>query len=138
MNRRESFAVFAAAALTLFSSAASAQVSEDRLQELIREAQKATQPSLAFTSKAPEGPTMPITVDDAVKFALERNLDLAVARLTPELQDIAVVAAAKLLAAREGREVVLIDADLTGTSLVDGLRLRAPSVAAASLAQCFS
>jgi outer membrane protein len=92
MNRSQSFAVLVAA-LTLFSASASAQVSEDRLQELIREAQKATQPSLTFNPKSPEGPAIPLTVDDAVKFALERNLDLAVQRLTPELQDIAVVAA---------------------------------------------
>lgn len=38
------------------------------------------------------------------------------------------VVCAKLLAA-QGRRCVLIDADLTGTSLADGLRLRAPKVA---------
>jgi outer membrane protein len=95
MNRRHSPAlVIAVAAAATFSAAsASAQVSEDRLHELIREAQKVSQPTFAFTPKPPEGPTVPITIDDAVKFALERNLDLAVLRLTPELQDIAVATA---------------------------------------------
>lgn len=37
-------------------------------------------------------------------------------------------ATAKLLARRPDRRVVLIDADMTGTSLADGLRLRAPNV----------
>jgi len=37
-------------------------------------------------------------------------------------------ATAKLLAQRSDRKVVLIDADMTGTSLADGLRLRAPRV----------
>jgi hypothetical protein len=37
-------------------------------------------------------------------------------------------ATAKLLARRPDRKVVLIDADMTGTSLADGLRLRAPNV----------
>ena len=30
-----------------------------------------------------------LTLDDAVKFALERNLDIAVQRLNPEINDIA-------------------------------------------------
>ena len=34
-------------------------------------------------------PVVPITLDDAVKFALERNLDIAVQRLNPEINDIA-------------------------------------------------
>ncbi len=37
-------------------------------------------------------------------------------------------ATAKLLARRHDRKVVLVDADMTGTSLADGLRLRAPKV----------
>ena len=116
MNRSESFAVFAAVALTLCSSAASAQVSEDRLQELIREAQKATQPSLAFTPRTPDGPTIPISVDDAVKFALERNLDLAVARLTPELQDIAVVAAGTVYSPQLTSQILRSSTTTTPTS----------------------
>ena len=34
-----------------------------------------------------------MTLDDAVRFALERNLDIAVQRLNPQLQDIAVATA---------------------------------------------
>ncbi len=40
-----------------------------------------------------EGPTLALTLDDAVKFALERNLDIVVQRLNPQLQDIAMASA---------------------------------------------
>ena len=33
---------------------------------------------------------MTLTLDEAVKFALDRNLDIAVQRLNPEINDIAV------------------------------------------------
>ena len=39
------------------------------------------------------GPTVALTLDDAVRFALERNLDIAVQRLNPQLQDIAIATA---------------------------------------------
>ena len=44
-----------------------------------------------------EGPAVQLTLDDAVKFALERNLDIAVQRLNPQLQDIAVASARTVL-----------------------------------------
>jgi outer membrane protein len=74
---------------------AGAQISEDRIQELIREAAKATlQTSTPQNVQVPgEGPTVALTLDDAVRFALERNLDIAVQRLNPQLQDIAVASA---------------------------------------------
>ena len=40
-----------------------------------------------------EGPTLALTLDDAVKLALERNLDIVVQRLNPQLQDIAMASA---------------------------------------------
>ena len=42
---------------------------------------------------AEEGPSIQLTLDDAVKFALDRNLDIKVQRLNPELQDIAMASA---------------------------------------------
>src|SRR5262245_39958228 len=83
------------AALTLAASGASAQtISDARIKELVRQAterlgaQGATQ-----TPAAPQGisttrPTVPLTLDDAVKAALDHNLDIAVQRLNPEIQDI--------------------------------------------------
>jgi outer membrane protein TolC len=85
--------VAAAFCLPAAASAQTQGISEERLQELIREAQKATQPTFEFTPKAPEGPTIPLTLQQAIEIGLERNLDLAVQRLTPQLQDIAIAAA---------------------------------------------
>src|ERR1700716_2742662 len=36
-----------------------------------------------------EGPKVPLTLDDAVKLALDRNLDIAVQRLNPQISDLA-------------------------------------------------
>lgn len=41
----------------------------------------------------PQEQTVALTLDDAVRFALERNLDIAVQRRNPELQDIQILAA---------------------------------------------
>jgi outer membrane protein TolC len=73
------------------------QVSEARIQELIKEAAQVTREApagLSTLQAAPgEGPVVALTLDDAVKLALERNLDIAVQRLNPQLQDIAVASA---------------------------------------------
>src|SRR5829696_7377176 len=39
---------------------------------------------------APTGPVRPLSVDEAVKLALEQNLGIQVERLNPELQEIAI------------------------------------------------
>ena len=74
---------------------ASAQITEERIKELVREATKAAEQGTAPSAvQVPgEGPTVGLTLDDAVRFALERNLDIAVQRLNPQLQDIAVASA---------------------------------------------
>jgi outer membrane protein TolC len=72
------------------------QVSEERIRELIKEAAQVTReaPATLTTLQVPgEGPVVALTLDDAVKLALERNLDIAVQRLNPQLQDIAVASA---------------------------------------------
>ena len=71
------------------------QISEARIRELIAQAaervahgnvdvQQTNQPSGATK------PTVRLTLDEAVKFALDRNLDIAVQRLNPEINDLAV------------------------------------------------
>jgi outer membrane protein TolC len=83
--------------LSLGAAQAMAQISETRLQELIKEAADAVkQPPSIGVSTIPvpgEGPVVQLTLDDAVAFALERNLDIAVQRLNPQLQDIAISSA---------------------------------------------
>ena len=77
-----------------FATSARAQVSETRIRELIKQAQdpasRLQAPSLPSAGgTADNRPVVALTLDDAVKFALDRNLDIAVQRLNPEINDIA-------------------------------------------------
>jgi outer membrane protein len=70
------------------------QVSEARIRELIKQAQDPASRLQAPAMPSPGGtadnrPVVALTLDDAVKFALDRNLDIAVQRLNPEINDIA-------------------------------------------------
>jgi outer membrane protein len=49
--------------------------------------------SSSASPAADEGSPLPVTLDDAVRRALERNPDIVVQRLNPQLQDIAVASA---------------------------------------------
>jgi outer membrane protein len=68
------------------------QISDTRIRELIKEAVHQTartpggdvQPPAAGESR----PVVHLTLDDAVKFALDRNLDISVQRLNPQINDI--------------------------------------------------
>jgi len=42
---------------------------------------------------APAGPVRPLTVDDAVRLALEQNLDLQVERVNPRISDLSIALA---------------------------------------------
>ena len=76
---------------------AHAQLSEARIQELIRQAADSASgvsapDRQAAQTRAP-GQTRPVvrlTLEEAVTFALDRNLDIAVQRLNPEINDIAI------------------------------------------------
>ncbi len=81
----------------LVTPARAQQVSEARIRELITQAaDRAATGNLATdrqpptTSAAGQRPIVRLTLDDAVKFALDRNLDIAVQRLNPEINDLAV------------------------------------------------
>src|SRR3954468_23333152 len=81
-------------ALSGLAAPARAQVSEARIRELIKQAadpnSRLQAPATAQPGTAMDNrPVVSITLDDAVKFALERNLDIAVQRLNPEINDIA-------------------------------------------------
>jgi outer membrane protein TolC len=75
-------------------ASAQAQLSEARIQELIKQAaiNVATAQPTQTQSQAPgqARPVVQLTLEDAVKFALDRNLDIAVQRLNPQINDIAV------------------------------------------------
>jgi outer membrane protein TolC len=96
----------AAAVLMLpaVDAAAQQRTSEVRIQELIRDAAKiaasgqTATPTTAQqggqTTAAQAGPHVALTLEDAVKLALDRNLDIAVQRLNPEISDLAVASTA--------------------------------------------
>jgi outer membrane protein len=101
MTRNGTISTFmtAAALLALSGVATSAragQISEARIRELIKQAAEragtgdpSTQQPVS-TAAGQERPLVRLTLDEAVTFALERNLDIAVQRLNPEINDIAV------------------------------------------------
>ena len=85
----------------LTAPASAQQPSEAHIQELIRvgrrahrqrprrhpgpDARRARRPAAADTR-----PVVRLSLDDAVKLALDRNLDIAVQRLNPQINDIAI------------------------------------------------
>ena len=90
------------AAITLSSGTAAAQqrTSESRIQELISEAARIAASGQTATPTSAQrggqtrsplaGPRVALTLDEAVKLALDRNLDIAVSRLNPEISDLAI------------------------------------------------
>ena len=95
MTRNGSILMLTAAlALSGLATPARAQVSDARIRELITQAAdpagRLRTPATAQPGSTPDNrPVVAITLEDAVKFALERNLDIAVQRLNPEINDIA-------------------------------------------------
>src|SRR5262245_23318909 len=96
-------ATVAALALSNIPAAAQQRASEAHVQELIREAARiavSSQTSTPTTAQqggqttAPAGGSkVALTIEDAVRLALERNLDISVQRLNPEISDLAVASA---------------------------------------------
>jgi outer membrane protein len=98
MTRNGSIWIFTAALAfaALPTPAWAQQVSDARLRELMAEAAKRVASGdldVQQTTRAPgeTTPTLRLTLEDAVKFALDRNLDIAVQRLNPQINDIAVL-----------------------------------------------
>src|SRR5262245_15346095 len=84
----------------MVSTASAQQVTDEHVQELIRlAAQRAGAPvqSGAPAAQRPDGAspsTLPLTLDDAIRLALDRNLDIAVQRLNPQTFDYSLAALA--------------------------------------------
>ena len=68
------------------------QISEARIKELVRQATErvasAATPQTPTTAPQTGTRIIPLTLDEAVKAALDHNLDIAVQRLNPEINDI--------------------------------------------------
>ncbi|MDE2905794.1 MAG: hypothetical protein OXQ28_06885, partial [Acidobacteriota bacterium] len=78
-------AAVALAALTKLAPVAGAQPTPDgRVDDLIAQARS----RLAAVQTPGAGPRIDLTLDEAVARALERNLDLAVQRLNPQVFDL--------------------------------------------------
>jgi outer membrane protein len=94
MTRSQSISILAALLVFGMSGRASAQsITDARIRELINEAREQAgrgpteaQPPAA----APSRDVVQLTLEDAVKFALDRNLDISVQRLNPQINDIAI------------------------------------------------
>src|SRR5262245_6653931 len=98
MKRNRTIEMLTAVALLagLAGAPVFAQVSDARLKELMEAAQaQQAQGPFTFSATVPTGagPVVPLTIEDAVRFALDRNLDIAVQRMNPEIRDIAVASA---------------------------------------------
>ncbi len=97
MKWNRSIGIAAALAFAATTAAYAQAPSEARIQELIRQAaarlaQSGTPTTQTPASAAPRSnrTNVALTLDDAVKLALDRNLDIAVQRLNPQIQDEAV------------------------------------------------
>jgi outer membrane protein TolC len=85
-------------ALTLSGGVArlAAQTTDAHVKELIRAAaarlgaEQAAAPNPSQPAGQASGAVVRMTLDDAVKLALDRNLDIAVQRLNPQINDIAI------------------------------------------------
>ncbi|MBZ5556804.1 MAG: TolC family protein [Acidobacteriia bacterium] len=82
---------------SLATTARAQQLSEARIRELIKQAAERTAIGVAVDPQQPAAatpganrPVVRMTLDDAVKLTLDRNLDIAVQRLSPEINDISV------------------------------------------------
>jgi len=98
MARRQMM-VMTALAISASVVPARAQVSEARLHELMQQAAiqiAAGQTATPAPRTAAQGDTRPVvrlSIEDAVKLALERNLDIAVQQLNPQINDISIASA---------------------------------------------
>jgi outer membrane protein len=104
MRRKRSIwilTMFSLAGVTAPASAKQQPASETHIRELIRVAAERVAngqlgaPAAGQSVQTPSasGDTRPVirlSLDDAVKFALERNLDIAVQRLSPQINDISI------------------------------------------------
>ncbi len=97
MTRYVFFSTILCAGLATAVPAHAQHVTDAHVQELIRAAAERVGAQTGVPSGSPAAggaadarPTVPLTLDDAVKLALERNLDIAVQRLNPSTFDYSI------------------------------------------------
>jgi outer membrane protein TolC len=99
-SKRLAFVTMCATVLSVAASSASAQnITEQRIQDLIREAAAragvapttiATPPAVQAAAGPGDRPVVALSLDDAIKLALDRNLDISVQRLNPQTFDFSL------------------------------------------------
>ena len=100
-------------ALVLGAAPAFAQHRQDRaandpdpatVRALVQQALQQVQPvPSSATPFVTAGPRVNLTIDDAVKMAMEHNIDIGVARITPHLTDFTIAGLEALLAVVQRR-----------------------------------
>ena len=112
------------------------QLSEARIQDLIRVAaervasgQAGAPAAQAPAPDAPARPVVRISLDDAVKFALDRNLDIAVQRLNPQINDIAISSARAVYIPTLGSVLSTASTTTASTTTISGGAVGSPVVA---------
>jgi len=95
--KRSQIAIAVVLSAVVGARSASAQISEARIQELIRAAAAGAiggQAAGAVGQQTPapgaQRPTVALSLDDVIKLVLERNLDIAVQRLNPQTFDFSL------------------------------------------------
>src|SRR5262245_30879051 len=90
-------ALTATVTMAAAGGAAAQPLSEERIKELVRQAAQQVAANQTMPRQDPSAPVAPtgstvvrLTLDEAVTLALDRNLDIAVQRLNPQINDIAV------------------------------------------------
>jgi len=95
-NRTTVLSAMAIMAVLYAAPARGQQTVERQIQQLIKEAaarvaaDQGTAQQTGGTPTPASGPTVRLTLDDAVRAALDHNLNISVQRLNPEIQDISL------------------------------------------------
>ena len=118
MTRQYSIALALALASGVAGNAGAQQITDAHIRELIKEAARQTAAGAQTTDAAQPAvgeprPVVRLTLDDAVKFALDRNLDISVQRLNPQINDIAIASVRALY--RPALTSVVSQASVQGT-----------------------
>jgi hypothetical protein len=97
VSKTASFWIAAVMAAAIAAPASAQQPSDAHVKDLVQQALAQTQagaPPQQPSATAPaEGPKIDLGINEAVQRALERNLDLQVARLNPRLWDFSIASA---------------------------------------------
>jgi outer membrane protein len=82
--------IAACAMLTIAGQARGQAITDSKVHELLAQAQVQLQNQQQAAGKVAAGPALNLTMDDAVRKAVDQNIDLTVGRLNPQLSDLSI------------------------------------------------